>query len=293
MNPVRNALTIDVEDWYHDESRGSGPATDAEIALHGPRVEENLRRMLEIIEETDTRATLFCLASLAGKHPELLREAHARGHEIASHGTRHLPLGDRKPDEVREDLRRSRETLENLVGSPVAGFRAPFFLREAADLWALDCVAEAGFQWDSSWLPLRYQPAAAEYITPEGLPGRLASGLWEFPLPLSQLPTGHTLPLAGGGFTLRALPFAVTAHFLQRYNRESGPAIVYTHPWEIDPKSPKLPGTPGYIRFFNRLGRQKMSSKLKRLCEQFSLTTIRDAHADKLGPGSGPSDTAH
>jgi polysaccharide deacetylase family protein (PEP-CTERM system associated) len=283
MEPVRNALTIDVEDWYHDESRGSGPATEAEIRVHGPRVEKNLHRMLEILEEGGVRATLFCLASLADKHPQLLREAHARGHEIASHGSRHVPLGGRAPSEVCADLRHSREVLEDLVGSPVEGFRAPFFLRETTELWALDCIAEAGFVWDSSWLPLRYQPARAEYITPEGRPGRLASGLWEFPLPLSQLPTGHTLPLAGGGFTLRALPFAVTAHYLARYNRDEGPAVVYTHPWEIDPDSPKLPGTPGYVRFFNGLGRKKMPRKLTRLCRQFVFSTIRDVHADKLG----------
>lgn len=282
MEPVRNSLTIDVEDWYHDESRGSGPATDAEVAVHGPRVEKNLYRMLDILEEGGAHATLFCLASLGRKHPKLLREAHARGHEIASHGSRHLPLGDRERADVGQDLRQSREVLEDLVSNRVSGFRAPFFLREKRDLWALECIADAGFLWDSSWLPLRYTPAAAEYITPNGQPGKLASGLWEFPLPLSRLPTGHTLPLAGGGFTLRALPFAVTAHFLARYNRDEGSAVVYTHPWEIDPDSPKLPGTPGYVRFFNRLGRKQMPRKLTRLCRQFTFDTIRSVHADKL-----------
>ncbi len=283
MEPVRNALTIDVEDWYHDESRGSGPATEAEIAVHGPRVEQNLYKMLEILEENGARATLFCLASLARKHPGLLREAHGRGHEIASHGLRHLPLGPRLPEEVRDDLQTSRKTLEDVVGHRVAGFRAPFFLRERSELWALDCVVEAGFLWDSSWLPLRYQPSAPEWITPRGHPAQLASGLWEFPLPLSELPTGHSLPLAGGGFTLRALPFGVTAHFLTRYNRDEGSAVVYTHPWEIDVNSPKLPGTPSYVRFFNRLGRKQMRRKLTLLCQRFSMDTIAAVHAEKLG----------
>ena len=283
MEPVRNALTIDVEDWYHDESRGSGPATDAEINVHGPRVEHNLHEMLQILEDHSTRATLFCLASLARKHPELLREAHDRGHEIASHGSRHLPLGSRPRIEVAEDLRTSREMLEDVVGHQVTGFRAPFFLRERTELWALDCIAEAGFLWDSSWLPLRYQPASADFITPGGQPAQLDSGLWEFPLPLSQLFTGHTLPLAGGGFTLRALPFAVTSHYLKRYNRETGSAVVYTHPWEIDPRSPKLPGTPGYVRFFNRLGRKQMPRKLSLLCREFSFGTIASVYADRLG----------
>ena len=269
-----NAFTIDVEDWYHDETRGSGPARPEEITAAGPRIERNLRRMLDLLEEADARATLFCLGELAYSQTDLLREAHARGHEIGSHGSRHLPVTGRSHDELREDFRVAREKLEQAIGTAVAGMRAPFFLRHRADVPALDAIAEAGYRWDSSWLPLRYHPGAPDHLTRDGLPARLPCGLWEFPLPLSRVPSGHTLPVAAGGFVLRALPWAITRNYLRRYNAETGPAVLYTHPWEIDPDSPKLPGTPWYVRFFNGLGRAGMEEKLKRLSAEFPLAPI-------------------
>ncbi|MEO2167545.1 MAG: polysaccharide deacetylase family protein [bacterium] len=277
-----NALTIDAEDWYHDETRGSGPASPEEIAGHGSRIDRNLRKILEILDEQDAHATLFCVAELAESHAPLLREAVAQGHEIASHGLRHLPVSGRDRTAVREDFRRSKKMLEDAIGIPVEGFRAPLFLRRQDDLWALDLLAQEGFRWDSSWMPLRYHPSAPDYITPGGRPGRLANGLWEFPLPLSRMPTGHTLPVAAGGFTLRALPFAFTRHYLTKYNREHGAAILYTHPWELDTESPKLPGTPAYVRFWNGIGRSGMPQRLRQLTREFRFAPIRQTFATEL-----------
>lgn len=287
---IRNALTVDVEDWYHDESRGSGPARPAEIERHGSRIEMNLRTILDILEESQVRATLFCVADLAGSHATLLREAASRGHEIASHGFRHLATTARTADELRDDIRRAKGDLENAIGSPVEGFRAPLFLRRREELWVLDLLAEEGFAWDSSWMPLYYFPREPDYITPNGLPAKMPSGLWEFPLPLSRLPTGHTMPMAAGGFALRALPFHFTRKYLSRYNEERGAAIVYTHPWELDTDSPKLPGTPLYVRFWNGLGRRSMPAKLLRLTSEFSFAPIRETFAKEL---TATSNTAH
>lgn len=280
---VLNALSVDVEDWYHDESRGSGPATEQEIAAGEPRVERNLERLLEILAPSDTRATLFFLADVAAKHPRLTREAARRGHEIACHGLRHLPIWERTPAELRDDVRRARATIEDVIGAAVRGFRAPCFVREDRDLWMLDVLAEAGFAYDSSWMPLRYHPGAVPGLGNGGGPVRLPSGLWEFPLPLSRVASGHVLPVAAGGFTLRALPLAVTRHYLRRFNREVGPAVVYTHPWEIDPESPKLPGTKGYVRFFNGIGRRSMARKLARLAGAVRFAPLATVYARELG----------
>lgn len=286
-----NVFTIDVEDWYHDETRGSGPARPEEIAATGPRVDRNLRCLLDLLESAGARATLFCLGELAQAHGGLLHEAHRRGHEIASHGDRHLPVAARSSKELYEDFRTARRRLEDATGARVEGFRAPFFLTRRADLPALEQVVEAGYRWDSSWLPLRYGASRPDHITTGGRPQRLANGLWEFPLPLTRLPSGHTLPVAGGGFTLRALPYPVTRHYLARYNAECGPAVLYTHPWEVDPDSPKLPGTPAYVRFFNGLGRSKMERKLRQLTADFAFAPIREVFANELG--TTPSSTSH
>lgn len=278
----QNALTIDVEDWYHDESRGTGPATAAEIAAGTPRVERNLADLLEILAASETRATLFYLADVAVQLKRLTREAAALGHEIACHGLRHLPVRERSRTDFRDDVRRARERIEDVLGAPVRGFRAPCFVSDTTELWALDVLAECGFAYDSSWMPLRFAGGPVPTLGDGGGPVRLANGLWEFPLPLSRLATGHVLPLAAGGFVLRALPLGFTRRYLRRFNREVGPAVVYTHPWEIDPASPKLPGTRAHVRFFNRIGRRTMRTKLARLTREVRFAPLATVFACEL-----------
>lgn len=276
-----NALSVDVEDWYHDESRGAGPATAEEIAAGGARVERNLEQLLALLDAAATRATFFFLAGVAREHPRLARAVAAAGHEIACHGLRHVPVSLRTRADVRDDVRRARAILEDVTGSRVIGFRAPCFVRDARHLWLLDELAEAGFAYDSSWLPLRYVPGAVPRIGGTRGPTRLASGLWEFPMPVSRL-AGHELPVAAGGFALRALPLAFVMRQIRRFNDEVGPAVVYTHPWEIDPESPKLPGTRRYVRFFNGVGRRTMAQKLARLVHELPFAPLAEVYAAEL-----------
>ena len=282
-----NALSIDVEDWYHDQSRPDGAARPEELARMAPRVEENLGTLLALLAEDGTRATLFFVAEIATRHPGLVRSALAGGHEIACHGLEHRSVSQRSRSELRADLRAAKASIEAIAGRAVHGFRAPCFVSDPRDLWALDVVAECGFTYDSSYMPIRYTPGEVHRLSPRGEPVRLASGMWEFPLPLSRVPSGHVLPCAAGGFTLRALPYAITRHYLRRFNREVGPAVVYTHPWEIDRCSPKLPGTPLHVRFFNRLGRNRMEAQLRRLLADFRFAPLVEVYADRLDEASG------
>lgn len=276
-----NALSVDVEDWYHDESRGVGPATPEEIAAGGGRVERNVDQLLALLDAAGTRATFFFLAGVAEQYPRLTRAVVAAGHEIACHGRRHLPVSLRTREDVREDVRRARATIEDVAGTRVLGFRAPCFVRAVEHLWLLDELADAGFAYDSSWLPLRYVPGAAPRIGGTRGPSRLANGLWEFPMPVSSI-AWHDLPVAAGGFALRALPLAFVVRQILRFNREVGPAVVYTHPWEIDPDSPKLPGTRGYVRFFNAVGRRTMAHKLARLARELRFAPLAEVYAEQL-----------
>lgn len=285
-----NALSVDVEDWYHDESRDAGPATDEEIAAGGVRVERNVDRVLEILARTGTRATFFFLADVATRHPQLVRDAAAQGHEIACHGLRHRPVPLRTRAEFRDDVRRARAMIEDVVGCAVRGFRAPCFVREERDLWMLDELADAGFAYDSSWMPLRYHPGSVPRLGNGRGPVRLPNGLWEFPLPLTRLATGHELPVAAGGFALRSLPVGFVRRHIERFNREVGPAVVYTHPWELDPESPKLPGTRGYVRFFNGVGRRTLARKLESLTRTVRFAPLATVYAAELA--SAPAGVA-
>lgn len=278
---MENALSIDVEDWYHDAARPAGPATSNEIAAVGTRVERNVDALLDLLAAHDTRATLFFLADVARDHPALVRRATDLGHEIACHGLAHRPVRDRTHQDLAEDVESARKMIEDVAGSTVAGFRAPYFL-QPPDLWALDVLAEAGFRYDSSYMPLRYFPGDVPRLEGGGGAVRLENGLWEFPLPLSRLPSGHVLPSAAGGFSLRALPFWITELYLRRFNDEVGRTVLYTHPWEIDPDSPKLPGTPSYVRWFNNVGRSRMRAKIARLLRTFRFAPIAEVFGAEL-----------
>jgi polysaccharide deacetylase family protein (PEP-CTERM system associated) len=281
--PPENALTIDVEDWFHDGSRRLGPARPAEISSVGPRVERNLGALLDLLAENGTRATLFFLGEVARAHPALLLRARAEGHEIGCHGDQHLPVAERARSELLADLRRARESIADLIGDAPRGFRSPCFLRGPEDLWALEVISEVGFAYDSSYMPLRYRRGPVPLLAAHFGPVRLPTGLWEFPLPLTRIATGHVLPCAAGGFALRALPLSFTVRHIERFNRCVGPAVVYTHPWEIDPGSPKLPGTPAVVRAFNRLGRRGVADKLRQLVARFRFGSIAEVFADELG----------
>jgi polysaccharide deacetylase family protein (PEP-CTERM system associated) len=277
-----NALSVDVEDWFHDESRSGGPVRAEELARIEPRVARNLGRLLEIFAAHNTRATLFFLGDVTRQAASLVREAVGLGHEIACHGLRHRPVGELSREEFRDDVRRARAMVEDAAGVAVTGFRAPCFIRRPADLWVLDTLAREGFRYDSSYLPLTCWPRAARPLSPDYGPLRLPNGLWEFPLPLTRIATGHRLPFAAGGFVLRALPFSLTRRYLRRFNQQVGPAIVYTHPWEIDPQSGKLDGTPAYVRFFNGVGRKRLEARLDRLLSEFRFAPIAEVYASEL-----------
>ncbi len=278
---VRHALSIDVEDWFHDASRGPRPASAAEIAHGGHRVAGNLQTLLELLARHEVRATLFVLAEVARENEGLMRAAQAAGHEIACHGLHHRRLPRVASAELADELRQARRMVEDAAGVAVTGFRAPYFI-DATQLPALDAVAAAGFRYDASFMPLRWSGHGDPRLSPRPGPVRLPCGLWEIPLPLDRLPTGHVLPLAAGGFALRGLPYRFFRHHLDRHATEQGPAVVYLHPWEIDPGSPKLPGTPLHVRFFNAIGRRRLAGRLDRLLGERRFAPISEIFADSL-----------
>jgi polysaccharide deacetylase family protein (PEP-CTERM system associated) len=268
MSAPANALTIDVEDWYHDGEglRGSSP-------WHQPaRVERNLARLLDVCEARGAKATLFVLGEVAERFPGLIRDAFARGFEIASHGSRHRPIAAWLRREFREDVARSLSTLEDLTGARVLGYRAPYFSIKAGVHWPGDVLAELAVAYDSSVLPVD-RPPGLELVSPRS-PYRLASGVWEIPVAISRL-WYWNLPLLGG-FALRALPVGFVERQLEAFHREVGPAVLHLHPWEIDPDGPEPSSVPFALRSLKRMGRSGLAAKLERLLRRHTFGTIAD-----------------
>jgi polysaccharide deacetylase family protein (PEP-CTERM system associated) len=279
-----NALTIDVEDYYHVS--GFERVVDR-AAWDGfePRVEANTRRLLDVLAEADVRATFFVLGWVAKRHPGLVRAIRAAGHEVGCHSYAHRLIYEQTPEEFRADLRRACRVLEDTLGEPVRAYRAPSFSITARSLWALDVLAEEGIRIDSSIYPTHHD----RY----GIPGtplgphaleRPAGTIWEFPPPVWKI-WGYPLPAGGGGY-FRLYPYALTRRALRAINAAGRPFAAYLHPWEIDPGQPRLrPGRLTAFRHYVNLHRTE--GRLVRLLRDFAFDTL-SAALDRCRPQPAP-----
>jgi polysaccharide deacetylase family protein (PEP-CTERM system associated) len=277
---IRHALTVDVEEWFHDDWR---PNWGADWDRLPSTVVPEVDRLLDELARAGAHATCFVVGDVARRHPALVKRIAAAGHEVASHGYSHRRIdGDGAESRRRfvDDVRASLAVLADCVGAPIAGYRAPYFMNAPSQLWAIEILGELGFRYDASWAPVRWAPWLGRDIPRR--PYRHPSGLWEFPLPFAEAYGGWNLPYAGGGILLRLLPYATIRGFLERHEGSVGPAVVYTHPWELDPVARTLPGTPHYVRWWKRFGRHRTLPTFRRLLADFRFAPIRDVYAGEL-----------
>jgi polysaccharide deacetylase family protein (PEP-CTERM system associated) len=239
IRPVVNAMTIDVEDYYHVS------VFDGLIPRHQwpqleSRVEGNTERLLDLFAEYEVTGTFFVLGCVAERHPELVQRIAGAGHEIASHGYGHRLIYDQTPRAFREDVRRAKGLLESTSGTAVHGYRAPSYSITPRSLWALDILIEEGYTYDSSIFPIRHDrygiPLSPRHPYVLERPGGAI-----IEAPASTAAIGRfNLPIAGGGY-FRILPYQWCRWGINRVNQtEDRGVIFYLHPWEIDPDQPRL-----------------------------------------------------
>ena len=263
-----NAFSVDLEEYFQvanfdriiDRRRWPGMPS---------RVEDQTRRLLELCERTGTRGTFFVLGWVAERHPDLLREIASCGHEIACHGYGHELVYEIGPDGFREDLKRARGAIEDAVGAPVAGYRAPSFSITERSLWALEILAEEGFLFDSSIFPVRHHRYGMPGFPREPVRVALPSGRSIVEFPLTTLAWGPLrLPVAGGGY-LRLLPFALLRWGIGRLVAAERPTVLYVHNWEIDPDQPRQP-VPALVRWNHYHNLERVEGRLRTLLQRAS-----------------------
>lgn len=265
-----NAMTIDVEDYFH-VAAFEGAVKRADWDHYPLRVGDNTRRILDLLDEYDTKATFFVLGWVAEKAPDLVGLIAAKGHEVACHGYGHERVYAIGPEAFREDLRRAKGLLQDITGQPVRGYRAPTYSITAQSLWALDILIEEGFTFDSSIFPIVHDnygiPGAEPFPHVIERPGGSIS---EFPL--STIPVGflgHTmrLPIAGGGY-LRLFPVGIIRNGFKRLNKlERQPGVLYFHPWELDPDQPRIKAGPR-SRFRHYVNLHTTEHKIRNLLKE-------------------------
>jgi polysaccharide deacetylase family protein (PEP-CTERM system associated) len=263
---IRNALTIDVEDYFQVSAFARHIAR-SDWDRRECRVERNVERILEMLAKHEIKGTFFTLGWIAERYPQLVRSIVAQGHELASHGFGHQRVTDLSRDEFDVDIRRAKSILDDLSSTPVVGYRAPSFSIGATNLWALDSLARAGYRYSSSIYPIRHD----HYGMPDAprFAHRVNADLIEIPATTLRILRSN-LPSSGGGY-FRLLPYAVSSWMLRRVNTKDGQAAVfYFHPWEIDVMQPRVGGIDAKTRFRHYLNLGRMEGRLNRLLTDFA-----------------------
>jgi polysaccharide deacetylase family protein (PEP-CTERM system associated) len=270
---IINAFSIDVEDYFHVEAFASR-ISPQEWPRFASRVESNVELILDILARRATIGTFFVLGWVAERFPYLVRRIADCGHEIGCHGYGHQHIMRQTPEQFREDIRRAKECLAEQAQQPICCYRAPSFSVTKSTLWALNILAEEGFRVDSSIFPVRHDL----YGMPDSdrFP-HWRNGILEFP-PTTIRVANNNLGVAGGGY-LRLLPYRFTRWAIQKINEvEKQPAMVYFHPWELDPDQPRI-SAPFKSRLRHYTNLSGMQNKIERLLQDFRFTTVTNVLA--------------
>lgn len=279
-------LSFDVEEHFQVSAFWSVSRRQQWDQLES-RVEQNTLRLMELLAQSETKATFFVLGWVAERHPELVKALAQAGHEIASHGYGHELVTSQTDREFRDDVRRSKYILEDLTGEMVFGYRAPSFSITDRTPWALPILVEEGYFYDSS-INARFQRSekvdkergVREVVTTAG-------NIFEVALPTASL-CGIQFPIAAGGY-FRLLPYFASRMFLGQLEKTGTQLVMYLHPWEIDPDQPRMDGRL-VSKFRHYLNLKKTEPRLQRLLRDFSFAPVMDAVKqirDKVQAGHG------
>jgi len=226
-----NAMTVDVEDYFH-VSAFENVIQPSDWSSCKPTVDYNTRRLLDLFDQYETKATFFILGWVAEAFPQLIQEIANKGHEVASHGSNHRRASTQSRDELSTDISRSIDILEQSSGQKILGYRAPSFSIGKKNEWAFELLAELGFMYSSSTYPIEHDL----YGTPEWprFVYQRPEGIIEIPIPTLHS-QGKNTGIGGGGY-FRLYPYFLSKLRIDKYLKEERqPYSLYYHPWEIDP----------------------------------------------------------
>ena len=274
-----NALSIDVEDWFHAELVRSRVLQDRPER----RVHWAIEPFLTLLARYDVRATFFIVGDVLCHHPDLVRRIRSAGHEIGCHGWSHRPLWTLDPERFAQELIAFDRDATGVVPlEEIIGFRAPSFSLEDRTRWALGILRRHGFRYDSSVFPLRtplygidgaptrpYYPNGTELCRVSD-----KAGFIEFPMTVCRW-AGLDVPVSGG-FYLRATPLPLLLHLLRRVNARGDPFVIYLHPWEADAHTSRVKGLSPVQRFVTYYNARSVLVKLEALLQRFRFAPLRD-----------------
>lgn len=264
-----NILTIDLEEWFHLLDVPALIDPDLWNNFES-RIEPITYKLLDLLDSFDAKATFFCLGWVVDKYPNLVLEVFRRGHEIASHSHLHGLVYSQSREIFREDVKRSINSIEYLIGTKVRGYRAPGFSIRESELWAFEVLIELGIEYDSSIFPA-YRSHGGFESFPIHDPVMLNfknGNLLEFPISTTTF-FSKSFVVSGGGY-FRLAPFSIVNCAAKRNNYN----MYYFHPRDFDVGQPKIDNL-SLIKFFKSyVGISGAFKKLEKLLSLHDFQTV-------------------
>lgn len=267
-----NILTFDLEDWYH----GNFLENEEQIKNRESRVVEPTLRILELLKQTNSKATFFVLGSVAEEYPALIKKIHEQGHEIASHGYKHRLVYKLSPQEFSKDVDKSLKVLHSIINEKIIGYRAPYWSINPDMEWPIETLIENGMLYDSSIYPFKTYLYGDNEAPRFKYKVQTKKSRQFIELPPSVLEVlGKRIPFCGG-FYFRLLPYWLIRRGFQQINKkEKQPAVFYLHPYEIDNKKTK--NSKGFKNnFILHVNVKKAEKKLTKLLNDFQFISIKN-----------------
>ena len=228
-------------------------------------------------EQKKLHATFFILGWIAQHLPHLVSAIHDRGHEVASHGSNHRLCSEYSFEELRNDLCDSKKHLEDIIGAPVYGYRAPAF---SIDDDSLKIIEDCGYLYDSSFnsfgMNERYGWLTLSENEKKGITYQVSETFYE--LPVSNMTfLKHIIPWGGGGY-FRIMPLRLFRWGVELILKKEKSYIFYIHPWEIDPNQPRVNEASGISKFRHYVNLGRTQSRLSNLLASFSHCRFSTCH---------------
>ena len=274
----KHLLTILVEDYFHVGAFGE-LIQQRNWSNFEPRYEQNTYKTLDLLDRFHTKATFFVLGWIAEQNPKLIKEIVSRGHEVASRGFYHRSLSQLTDDEIREDLRKTNKVLEDAASQKIIGYRSAEKLSYEKDWRILEILADEGFAYDASFLPVRKTEKRKRFAHQIHSKGKV---MWEFPYSTRNLGL-RLLPISGGNY-FRQIPYTLMRHAVRDWTtRYEEPFIFYFHVWELDPEQPKISAATHYnkIRHYRKLDKMewiiKENLELYDFCEVAEYLNLKES----------------
>lgn len=264
-----NVLTFDIEEWYHFDIF-STPDT---WLTYTPRLDQYLPKILDKLDEQQTKATFFCLGWIARTYPNIIKEIKNRGHELACHTDKHFFVREMTPEAFEEDLKLALDSIENVIGEKVTAFRAPAFTITEDSTWAFEILARNGIDTDCSIFPTSRSFGGFPSFG-EAVPSIIEYKdyrLKEFPINTGKV-MGKEFVFGGGGY-FRLFPYSLVKNLMTKSNYN----MTYLHMRDFDYEQPRFKHLSKMRYFKCYYGIKGAYSKFEKMLNDFKWVNLKQA----------------